>query len=330
VADHLDEAERALSRVDGGDLWNAVYHLLAHLRSSPPPALLPTDPEDERIVGELVARRTGATRKMVAATPAGVADESATPDLETECDPAPPFSALERIWNAADDPDDFHPHRSAMEALWLDGYEAARRTWQPQTDPPAIQRVEGMVSDGVEVPHPVRSSSSSEDNPAARGEGGEDEEEWLCPCGDDGCLGCMTGIEKARAEGYEAAARFVESLMIGTIPGRTTELIASLLRKNKGYEARKAEESGGKGEATAIATNRLLGQVALEAARVVYFDDGDRCVECGLAGCGALRDALKGAFGDEPWQIIDGRGNLNTEEWIQRMAKRAGGGAKNQ
>lgn len=50
----------------------------------------------------------------------------------------------------------------------------------------------------------------------------------------------------------------------------------------------------------------LLAQVALEAIRLVYHDDGDRCSECGLIGHGALRDALHRALGPEPWKLIWG------------------------
>lgn len=67
---------------------------------------------------------------------------------------------------------------------------------------------------------------------------------------------------------------------------------------------------------------KLLAQVALEALRLVYHDDGDRCSECGLIGHGALRDALTKAFGREPWKLIWGNdANVDAEAWDEALQK---------
>lgn len=64
-----------------------------------------------------------------------------------------------------------------------------------------------------------------------------------------------------------------------------------------------------------------LNQVALEAVRLVYHDDGDRCGECGLLGAGALKDALKKLLGPEPWKLIWGNdANIDREAWDRAVA----------
>jgi hypothetical protein len=136
-----------MSADDWEGVRDAALALVEHLRSSPPPALLPADPEDERIVDELVARRTGATRKMVAAPPAGVADESAMPET-LRC------HRCRGLILARDADLGFRACRECFDADREPG--AHEKVRAMMTDPPAIERVDGMQSavaglDGVVV-----------------------------------------------------------------------------------------------------------------------------------------------------------------------------------
>jgi hypothetical protein len=273
---------------------------------------LATDPEDERIVDELVARRTGAARKMVTAPTAGVADESAMPEPLPEVLPAGTRSTYGAV--ALTELCLREPQKASHELGYWGRWSTAPgdqlyntpdhidwkhwRTLQSQTDPPSIERVEGMASevkglDGAEVPHPARSSSSSEDNPGARGSDGDDEaiaaalrlgaaEAEVVRAARRAGGNVGQAVRELEAVRNEAGARRTHKVVSAQFYGndgvawneldpdeRTIAIHAYRFARAEGYEARKAEESS---SLDAMAREALD---AINAAGFLYDVYGD-------------------------------------------------------